>query len=90
LLYTALFSGTNNFAEDNTAPFVGVTSDLSNISFAKFWIDQPDPNLPSKAGSLLINRLDVIAAPEPSPLAILGAAFIGFFASGFLRRKASA
>lgn len=91
LLYTALFSGTNTLAEDNTAPFVGVTSDFSNISFAIFWIDQSfDPDLPPKSGPLLINRLDVIAAPEPSPLAVLSTALMGFFAFGFLRRKASA
>jgi len=91
LLYTALFTGNNTFAEDNTAPFVGVTSDLANISYAAFTIDQSfDPNLPSRAGSLLINRLDVIAAPEPSPLAVLSTALIGFFAFGFLRRKAGA
>lgn len=90
LLFTADFSGTNTFAEDNTAPFVGVTSDLSNISFAIFKIDQSfDPNIPAEAGSLLINRLDVIAGvPEPSPLAILGSAVMAFFAFGFFRRQA--
>jgi len=90
-LFTAPFSGTNTFAEDNTAPFVGITSDLANISYAIFTIDQSfDPNIPAKAGSLLINRLDVIAAkvPEPSPLAVLATAVMAFFAFGFFRRQA--
>lgn len=91
LLYTATFSGNNTFAEDNTAPFVGVTSSLANISFAAFTIDQTfDPNLPPKAGSLLINRLDVLKVPEPSPLALMCTALIGVFGFGFLRRKPSA
>jgi hypothetical protein len=33
--------GVHTLAEDNSAPFVGVTSDLNDISYAKFWIDQP-------------------------------------------------
>jgi hypothetical protein len=90
LLYTALFSGIRTSAEDNTAPFVGVTSDLANISYATFIIDQSfDPNLPPRSGPLLINRLDVLAVPEPSPAALLAMALMGFFAFGF-RRKASA
>jgi hypothetical protein len=91
LLFSAPFSGTNTLAQDNTAPFVGVTSNLSNISYAAFLIDQSfDPNLPPFAGSLLINRLDVIAIPEASALALMGAAFIGFFTFGSPRRKAGA
>jgi|SRR5215467_1998303 len=89
LLFSAPFSGNNTLAQDNTAPFVGVRSDLANISYAAFLIDQSfNPSLPAFAGSLLVNRLDVIAAPEPSPLAVLATAFLGFFSFGFLRRKA--
>jgi len=90
LLFTAPFSGNNNFAEDELAPFVGITNNVANISYASFLIDQSfDPNLPPAAGSLLVNRLDVVAAPEPTPLAILATAFMGFFGFGFLRRKAA-
>jgi hypothetical protein len=86
LLYSALFGGTRTSAEDNTAPFVGVMSDLANISYATFWIDQ-DSDFPAKSGPLLIDRLDVISqVPEPSALAVLSTALMGLF--GFrLARK---
>ncbi len=88
LLFTAPFSGNNNFAEDESAPFVGITSDVANISYASFLIDQSfNSDLPATAGSLLVNRLDVVTAPEPSALAVLATAFMGFFGLGFLRRK---
>ena len=91
LLFSAPFAGNNTFAQDNTAPFVGVTSNLANISYAAFLIDQSfDPNLPSFAGSLLINRLDVLKVPEPSSLALMCTALMGIFGFGFLRRKPSA
>lgn len=71
LLYTATFSGNNTGAEDNSAPFVGVLSDLSNISYLNFFIDQPG-FFPDRSGDLAINRLDVLqAVPEPSMLGLL-------------------
>jgi len=91
LLFSAPFNGNNTAAEDNTAPFVGVRSNLANISYAAFLIDQSfDKNLPSFAGSLLVNRLDVLKVPEPTPLALMGAALMGFFGFGLLRRKTGA
>ena len=91
LLFTAPFSGTNTFAEDNSAPFVGITSDIANISYAVFLLNQSDP-LPPIAGSVLVNRLDVLATrvPEASSLAVLGAGLLGFFGIALFRRRAMA
>jgi len=86
LLYTANFSGDNTLAQDNSAPFVGVTSSLKDISYARFFVDQTDPALPAKAGALAINRLDV-RVPEPSTFALLASAILGFLGLGFLRRE---
>jgi hypothetical protein len=88
LLATLNFSGVNTGLEDNSAPFVGVLSDIPNISFAAFVVDQPDPNLPPLAGALGINRLDVLlAVPEPTTLALFAPALLGFMGLRFSRRK---
>jgi hypothetical protein len=84
LLATLNFSGVNTGLEDNSAPFVGVLSDIPNISFAAFVVDQPDPNLPPHAGALGINRLDVLlAVPEPTTLAFLAPALFGLHGFAF-------
>ena len=88
LLFTAPFAGNNTGLEDNSAPFVGVTSDIANIAFAKFWIDQPG-FFPDRSGDLGINRLDIrTAVAEPSTLVLVGSALLGIVGFGFRRRKA--
>ncbi len=84
LLYAAAFSGNATAAQDNSAPFVGVLSSLADISYAVFWINQPNPMLPPQSGALAINRLDVIAIPEPTSLALSLAGLLGLAA---LRRR---
>lgn len=84
LLYAAAFSGDATMAQDNSAPFVGVLSSLADISYAEFWINQTDPNLPPRSGALAINRLDVIAVPEPASLMLMLAGLAGVAA---LRRR---
>lgn len=84
LLYVAGFSGVATTAEDNSAPFVGVLSSSADISYAAFLINQPNPNLPPRSGALAINRLDVLAVPEPASLVLMLAGLIGI---GALRRR---
>jgi hypothetical protein len=86
LLYTATFSGNNTGAEDNSAPFVGVLSDLPDISYLNFFIDQPG-FFPDRSGDLAINRLDVLqAVPEPSMLGLL-VIVLAIAAFGYGRRS---
>lgn len=84
LLYAAAFSGNATKAQDNSAPFVGVLSSIADISYAYFWINQPNPQLPRQSGALAINRLDVIAVPEPASLALL---LIGLLGLGAVRLR---
>jgi hypothetical protein len=84
LLYTAPFSGVATTAQDNSAPFVGVESSSADISYAYFWINQSNPDLPPRSGALAINRLDVLAVPEPASLALM---LTGLTAIGVLRRR---
>lgn len=84
LLYAAAFSGDATGAQDNSAPFVGVLSSIADISYAYFWINQTSPFLPPQSGALAINRLDVIAVPEPASLALL---LIGLLGLGALRLR---
>ena len=81
LLFTADFSGVATTDEDNSAPFVGILSSAADISFARFFVDQPDPLDP--AGALAINRLDVLV-PEPVTLALFAPALTGLL---WLRRR---
>jgi hypothetical protein len=89
LLFEAPFAGIHTLAEDSSAPFVGVASSVADISYATFWIDQPD-FFPDEAGALAINRLDILVAqvPEPSTLTLLLAGLLGL--ATIRRRKFSA
>ncbi|MEX2631210.1 MAG: hypothetical protein WD341_14835 [Tistlia sp.] len=84
-LFTANFSGTSSNAQDDSAPFVGVVSEVADISYARFFVDQPGPLQP--AGALAINRLDVlVAVPEPLGLALAASGLAGM---AWLRRRRS-
>lgn len=85
LLGSIAIGGDKTGSEDNSAPFYGIVSDGADIGYAYFWIDQTDPNLPSEAGDIAINTTDVLV-PEPSSLAMAGAALLLFLAL-FARRR---
>lgn len=85
LLDTIVIGGTRGTAEDGSAPFFGVLSDTANISYAYFWVNNPDV-WPYKSGSLAINTLDVItAAPEPPAIALASGGVL--LLAGWRRRR---
>lgn len=90
LLGSIAISGDKTGAEDGSAPFYGIVSSSADIGFAYFWIDQSDPALPSRAGDVAINTMDVLV-PEPASVALFCSALLLGLAGLRLRpRKASA
>jgi len=91
LIDTILTAGTKGSAEDNSAPFYGVVSSSADISYAIFLVNQTLPPPDQTAGAVAINTLDVLGAvPEPSSLALAGAALLGLAWFGFARRRVRA
>jgi hypothetical protein len=69
-------SGNSTAAEDNSAPFIGVTSTVADITGVRFFADIGNPAFP-REGAIAINQLDVdvpIAVPEPKTMALFMAA----------------
>jgi hypothetical protein len=86
----AFFSvaGDSTAAEDNSAPFIGVTSTVADITGMHFFVDTGNPEFP-KGGALAINELDVTlptAVPEPSSLLLMASALLAALPLA-LRRK---
>ena len=85
---TFAISGTRGTAEDNSAPFFGFVSNVANISFATFVVDQTSIGLPP-AGAVAINTMDVLGSvPESSSLSIAGVGLLGLAGLLLLRRRA--
>jgi hypothetical protein len=66
----ALFSvaGLSTVGEDNSAPFIGVTSTLDDIVAMTFTVDIGNATFP-RSGALAINQMSVVV-PEPATLAM--------------------
>ncbi len=87
LIGTVAISGDKTGAEDGSAPFFGVVSPSSSISYANIWIDQSSNSvLPPKAGDIAINTMDVLV-PEASSMTLLAAGLLGLAAFGWRRRS---
>jgi hypothetical protein len=83
---TFAIAGNSTTAEDNSAPFIGVTSTGADIIAMQFYVDVGNPSFPHE-GALAINRMDVnVPVPEPLTLSLFGAGLAGAVA---MRRRKS-
>jgi PEP-CTERM motif len=79
--------GDSTTAEDNSAPFIGVTSTVADIIGMQFYVDIGNVSFPAD-GALAINQLNVDVpntVPEPVTLSLFGAGLAG--AAAIRRRK---
>jgi len=76
---TFTVTGNSTTAEDNSAPFIGLTSSVADITAIQFLVDIGNANFP-KEGALAINQMDVDVAhavPEPLTFSLFGAGLAG-------------
>lgn len=77
LLGTFSAPGTSSLALDNSAIFLGVSSDTANISKIVYSTSIPDRGL--AINTLSINSSNNAAVPEPSTILAIGLAGVGLF-----------
>jgi len=82
---TFMVTGNSTTAENNSAPFIGVTSTLADIIGMQFLVDIGNPSFP-REGALAINRMDV-KVPEPLTLSLFS---VGLAGIGAMRRRKKA
>jgi hypothetical protein len=68
--------GTRGTAEDGSSPFYGLVLDTADLSYAMFWVDNPDI-FPGKSGSLALGPMEVVTGvPEAPGLLLAGSGLL--------------
>jgi hypothetical protein len=81
-----VIGGTRGTAEDGSAPFYGLVLDTGNLSYAMFWVDNPEI-FPGKSGSLALGRMEIVAGVPEAPALLLAGGGLLLLGVGSRRRQ---